>query len=278
MAPWRRRTPLVLSIHGREVLNTPHYLAGLMRRMLRNADLAVAVSKPTLIAAKSVLGGKSESGKWFSSHNGLSYEHEAPAFVRPSRSTSILRIYTFCRLVERKNIHGALHALKLLRDRGIESFEYIISGNGPAAPGLRNLIGDLSLSDKVTMTGYIDTNDIPVSYQTADIFLHPQTAPGDGRDIEGFGIVIADAMSFGALAVVGKAGGPSDFVENERTGLVVNGEDIAAIADALASVLTDTKRLDKMAEEGRKWSLSHLSWKLHVDDILVNLREIGVNA
>ena len=85
-------------------------------------------------------------------------------------------------------------------------------------------------------------------------------------------------MSFGALAIVGKAGGPSDFVENERTGLVVDGENIVAIADALASVLTDTKRLDNMAEEGRKWSLSHLSWKSHVNDILASLREIGASV
>lgn len=277
LAPWRGHVPMVLSVHGQEVLGMPTYLAVPMRYILRTTRLLVAVSRPTLQAARSALAGQTASGDWFHSHNGLSYEQEARDFLRPGRDPAApVRIYSFCRLAERKNITGALRALRIVRDRGIDNFRYVIAGGGPMKAEIAALVTKLGLDDLVTMAGYIDESEIASRYQSSDIFLHPQTAPKDGADLEGFGLAIADAMSFGALAIVGSAGGPADFVTTEQNGIVVDGEDDKAIADAIYGVLTDEARLNHLATAGRHWTLQHLSWDHHVADILAHARTAGI--
>ncbi len=273
VAPFRGHTPMVLSVHGQEVLTTPVYLRAAMRRILRTADVVVAVSNPTLAAARGVLPGGGR-GDWFAAFNGLSYETEARAHQRGDLPETV-QLYSFCRLAERKNISGALRALRLLRDRGINNFEYVIAGSGPLKAAIAAEIEVLALGDLVTMAGYLDENEIAARYGACDVFLHPQTAAAGGGDIEGFGLAIADAMSFGALVLVGKAGGPADFVKDGMNGLVVDGDDVEDIARSLGSVLTDRTRLAQIASDGRTWALANLSWDRHVAAILDHVRQAG---
>lgn len=267
IAPWRAGRPLAITVHGREVLDVPHLLVGVMRGLLRRADAVIAVSRITLSGVRQAMAGQTGGGRWIASFNGLSYPEESAGFRR-SPPGPILHLYTFCRLIERKNIAGALHALHRLRQRGIDNFDYVISGDGPARPGIERLIAELDLSDRVSLTGYIPAGEIPEAYRRADIFLHPQTAPDGGRDVEGFGLVIADAMSFGALAIAGTAGGPADFIADGRTGILVDGEDVAAIAAAIARAFTDAAACAAIAEQGRIWCGANLSWNRHVADVL----------
>lgn len=274
LAPWRGRLPMVLTVHGQEVLTAPKFLAPGMRAMLRAADLLVAVSNPTLDAARRALAGGRPGGHWIAAHNGLSYEEEARAWQRPAHDGGPVRLYSFCRLAERKNIVGALHALKIVRDQGVDNFTYEIAGGGPMKAEIATLIDTLGLSDKVTMAGYIDESEIAERYRKCDVFLHPQTAPRGGNDLEGFGLAIADAMSFGALAIVGSAGGPADFVTDDANGIVVDGDDTPAIAAAIAAVLRDSVLRERLAKSGRDWVLDHLSWDRHVAKILGGVAEL----
>lgn len=275
VAPFRGDLPMLLSVHGQEVLSTPRWMGGAMRHILRSADYLVAVSHVTLAAAFSALPDAPARGDWFAAFNGLSYEKEAAAYQRPARTSDMVRIYSFCRLAERKNISGALRALRLLRDRGIENFSYVIAGGGPLKAQIAQEIVALGLADKVSMAGYIDEAEIPERYRQCDLFLHPQTAPVGGSDLEGFGLAIADAMSFGALVVVGKDGGPADFVKDGSNGRVVDGEDVESIAAALQQMLTDPSRLDALAASGRSWALQNLSWDRHVATILAHVQGHG---
>ena len=270
LAPFRRGRTTVLSVHGQEVLGMPAHLRPAMRAMLRGADVVVAVSRPTLAAARSVLPGGGR-GRWLAAFNGLSYEGEARGFQRVENRDGPVRLYSFCRLAKRKNISGALQALALVRARGIDNFTYEIAGGGPLKAQIAAEIAAFGLSDRVTMAGYVDEAEIAPRYRACDVFVHPQTAPEGGADIEGFGLAIADAMSFGALALVGKDGGPADFVHDGQNGLVVDGNDVEAIADALALAITDPARRLELAGAGRAFALETLSWDKHVAAILAAL-------
>lgn len=267
VAPWRGKIPMVLSVHGQEVLSTPAYLEPVMRGMLSSADVVVAVSRPTLAAAEGALAGRSRRGSWLAAHNGLSYEPHAREF-QPVWNEGPVCIYTFARLAERKNVQGSLRALRMLVDRGVTNFRYLIGGNGPMRKDLEALAAALGLSSQVEFLGYVAEEDIPGRYKAADIFLHPQTAPQGGKDLEGFGLAIADSMSFGAVAVVGSAGGPADFVTDDVNGLVVDGEDVSAIAGALERLLVDGAVRRRLSAAGRAWVLENLSWDRHAGKIL----------
>ncbi|MCT4372279.1 glycosyltransferase family 4 protein [Yangia mangrovi] len=271
--PWKGKTPVVLTVHGREVLNYPAIMKTAMSHVLRTTDLLVTVSNASMEMAESALSGAQPRGEWEVDFNGLSYIKEATDFMRPSRNPEdLVRILSFARLVERKNVQGCLRALAILRDRGITNFHYTVAGTGPMREMLTALIDELNLHSFVTMSGYVKDEDIPKLYRGADIFLHPQTAPSGGLDLEGFGLVIADAMSFGAAAIAGVAGGPKDFVKHGVRGLIVNGENTEEIAAALESLLTNSEKLDRLAGDGRTWALKTLSWDRHVTQILNNLR------
>jgi len=133
------------------------------------------------------------------------------------------------------------------------------------------LINELHLETHVTLLGHIPEGDICELYQKADIFLHPQITTANGRDIEGFGLTIADAMSFGAVAVAGKDGGPADFIEDGKTGVLVDGRSPVEIADALEQLLDNDALRLRVAEAGCMWVKENLSWRKSAEAILASL-------
>ena len=49
------------------------------------------------------------------------------------------------------------------------------------------------------------------------------------KSVEGFGISFIEAASYGVGSIGGIHGGASDAIQNEKTGLICNGEDINSI-------------------------------------------------
>lgn len=272
LLPWRWPQTKVLTIHGQEVLNYPLVLKRGMIKVMRDFDLVHTVSHSTMRAAKGALEGARPQGEWEVNFNGLSFPSEASTFKREARDNNeIVRILSFARLARRKNIDGCLRALARLRTEGVDNFHYTIAGTGPLRDELAQLIVELGLQNQVTMTGYVEDSEVPDLYRNADVFLHPQTASQNKRDLEGFGLAIADSISFGCAAVVGQSGGPADFVKDGERGLVVDGYSDEAIADALRTLLTDPVTRIKLASTGRKWCLEHLSWDRHIQQVIASV-------
>lgn len=67
---------------------------------------------------------------------------------------------------------------------------------------------------------------------------------------EGFGIVLLEAAAVARPVVAGRVGGALDAVQNGVTGLLVDPEDPAAVADALISLLENPERARRMGEAG----------------------------
>jgi phosphatidylinositol alpha-1,6-mannosyltransferase len=257
--------PLVITIHGREVLVVPWVFRPLMRHFLRCANVVAAVSPTIQGLAQSLV--RATQGRWVVVWNGLSFFGSEE---RKSPEATPLCIYTFCRLVKRKGVDNALRAIAELARRGRTDFRYVIAGDGPTRASLSRLSKDLGLEDRVTFLGRIADDEICNLYRKAGIFLHPQIAVENGHDIEGFGLTIADAMSFGVVAVAGKEGGPADFIRDGETGFLVNGRSPQEIANTLERLLDNTALRQRTAEKGRQWVLANLSWKTSAAMILKN--------
>lgn len=265
----RPNLPYVVTVHGREVLNFPVAATRVFRRVFKGARLTVAVSSATLEALNGVLPPAVAAGRQMVAHNGISFPMEAataspPVLVRGRR----LRLLTVARLVRRKNIAACIRALSAVRGEGLDEFEYRIAGTGPEQAELKRLVRELGLDDHVAFLDYVPDDELPALYRWADGFLHPQTHEGDGNDFEGFGLVIADAMSFGCAVVAGAAGGPSDFVTNGVSGLLVDGLDQKAVTGAVRWLLSDTYLVHRLGGAGRKEALNRLSWDAHVEQII----------
>lgn len=262
----RRALPMVLTVHGREVFVVPSPLKPLMRMVLLHANYIPVVSQPILDKVERDLGV--ELPQAFANWNGISFEGEsATETVKPEGT---VQIFCMCRLVERKNLHGAIRAVKALADRGHDIY-FRIAGSGEEMERLAALIDDLGAHSNIVLLGRVRDEEIEPLYRSSHIFLHPQIATFSGGDLEGFGLTIADGMAFGCVPVAGASGGPLDFIIDGETGLLVNGNDIDAIEIALERLVTDSVYRAQLARTARCFARSMLTWDTHVQKILDRL-------
>jgi len=78
---------------------------------------------------------------------------------------------------------------------------------------------------------------------------------------EGFGIVCLEAGACGKPVVAGRSGGLVDAVDHDKSGLLVDPQDIGAVAEALVSVLTNPAVADRLGKEGRRRVLERFTWE-----------------
>lgn len=257
--------PLGITIHGREILVPRNIVALIMKWVLRRADFLFCVSQFTLDAGRS--RNLIPLDKGLRNWNGLP---KVPNVERREKSASgTTTLFTICRLVERKNIQGVISALAVLRDQGrIQGVKYVVAGDGEMRGRLQALIVQKNLEQTVSLLGRISEEEKRELYASADVFVHAQVSLSGGDDVEGFGLVIAEAMACGLPVLVGRDGGTADFVENGETGLVVDGNSIPEIAESLARMIEDVNFRNRIAINGRIWVHRNLSWRKHAVTIV----------
>ena len=258
-----RRVPLVLSVHGREVLHFPKPAGAVLRWTLARADTVVAVSPSTarLLVSQGLVDDLARvQVRW----NGITWPDLARRAPERTATSGPLRVMSLARLVPRKNVDKCLLAISDLVREGVD-VRYTVGGRGPELERLKAMAAELLPPEVVTFAGYVPDADLPGLYAEHDVFLHPHSHQAEADEFEGFGIVIADAMSFGCAVVVGRDGGPGDYVEDGVTGLLVDGDDTAAIGSALRALAADPELRVRIASEGRDFALTHFDWAAHVD-------------
>lgn len=141
-----------------------------------------------------------------------------------------------------------LLAQSLLRERG-HSFHLVIVGGDSYglspeyAQSLPALIQRLDLVDAVTMTGEVP--DAGPYVEQMDILVN-------ASDPEPFGIVLLEAMARGVAVVAVDSGGPSEFIEHGRTGMLARSGEPEALADALEPLLVSAEARESAGRAGRE--------------------------
>lgn len=111
----------------------------------------------------------------------------------------------------------------------------IICGNGPLLDNLWRNVRDMGLESDVTFTGMIPEEAKPDYYNLADVFLFPSM-------LEGFGLVLGEAMSCGKPVVAFHTSAISEVVEHGVAGLLVPPGDLKGFVDNIL-LLLDQKEL-----------------------------------
>jgi phosphatidylinositol alpha-1,6-mannosyltransferase len=81
-----------------------------------------------------------------------------------------------------------------------------------------------------------------------------------GLDVEGLGMVFLEAAACGLPVVAGRSGGSVDAVRDGETGRLVDGNDVAQIADVVAALLAEPDHAAAMGARGREWVTQEWSW------------------
>jgi len=270
--PMIARLPFVTTYHGREFMYGGAGRRKLMRLVARRARAIVTVSSYSAGKLRARLG--SDLPLPVVAWNGLGDSPCDSAAPPPATTDAAPLIFSLCRMEPRKNIAACVRALAELRDEGLR-FRYIIGGRGPALAEIEQLVERLDLAAMVDVAGFVPGERVTALYAEADIFLHPQIEIDDGRDFEGFGIAIADAMVAETAVILGKAGGAIELIEHGANGLAVDGTDHAELRDALRRLLSNPEERRAMAVEARIHAQSTFRWDRHIALIL---RGVGIDG
>ena len=152
-------------------------------------------------------------------------------------------IGVFGRIAEWKGQHVALEALRRLPRVHLLLVGDPLFGEHDYAASLRETTARLGLTERVHFLGF--RSDVPRLMRLVRIVAHTSTAA------EPFGRVIVEGMLARRPVIATRAGGVEEIVDHDRTGLLVEPGNPAALADAIHGVLTNPLRADRMAAAGR---------------------------
>lgn len=114
----------------------------------------------------------------------------------------------------------------------------VIVGSGPLESACKSLVRELHLEDKVRFLGPKPHTELRAVYASADIFAAPSVT-ARGGDVEGFGLVILEAMASGLPVVASRSGGITDLITDGQNGLLAEERDVGQLADHLSRLVAD---------------------------------------
>lgn len=117
----------------------------------------------------------------------------------------------------------------------------VIGGEGPEMGRLRALAGDLDVD--AHFTGRLSRPEVGALMAGADALIVPSLA-------EAFGITVLEGWRAGVPVVVTDRGGPPEFVTDQVTGLLVDPEDVHALAEHIRRLDTDPELRHRLGAAG----------------------------
>ena len=243
----------VAYVHGEEITTEDGYDRGHLRARaaLLESDGIIVVSRFTRHAVAQLLGDAISGDRIKLIENGV----DAERFHNTGRRPDLMALYdlqgckvfvSVCRLLEKKGIDNAIRAFALLAQDQIPC-RYLIVGTGPYEDTLREIARAEGVAELVTFAGDVTEKDLVAHYSLGDVFVMPNRELPNG-DTEGFGLVFLEANSCGLPVIAGRDGGSQDAVQHNVNGLVVDGTQVSAIADAMRIFLTDDALYARLRE------------------------------
>ncbi|MCB1245979.1 MAG: glycosyltransferase family 4 protein, partial [Acidimicrobiia bacterium] len=260
----RAGVPVVSVIHGSE-LGGPAWQRRLTRRVIEQSDRVVAVSAFTAGLIREMAAHVDATVI----PNGADGTRFAPD---PSRRQRFRErwglgdrpvVLTVGNLTERKGQRKVIEALPAVAE-SVPDVAYVLVGAPTDREDMAARAAELGVSDRLFITGQLDSDEVTDAYAAADLFAMTSTSTSSG-DVEGFGIAVVEAALSGIPAVVAAGTGAAEAVIDGRTGLVSSTE-ATPLATALASLLTDGRRRVSMGREANLCARSSGTWRHRAAD------------
>ena len=239
---WPR--PVVVSFHGMDIQTRAHdaNYESRLRELLQAATLVLARSD-SLLARLSELG--CPESKLRMNRTGIPLD-QFPYAAREIPRDGAWHFVQACRLIEKKGIDDALHALAKFTAK-FPNAHFTIAGDGPLRGELEKLTHELGLHDKVTFAGFLKGTELRDLYHRAHIFIHPSRMTADHNQ-EGVPNSMLEAMATGLPVIATLHGGIPEAVRYDVSGILVAERDRAALFDAMIKLTTGSCVWQDMSE------------------------------
>lgn len=235
----RLGVPLVLSVHGPDVLHVPERVPG--------GDAAVAAAfraaRMTLANSEAIaaLARRRDAPDVRVVHLGT----DLPGETTKRRETLV----TVAHLIERKRHADVIRALWLLRDSH-PRLRYVVIGDGPERENLERLANDLGVN--VEFTGQLEHAEALAAARRCSLFVMPSVD-------EAFGVAYIEAMAAGVPAI-GARGEPGPEEIGDGLVLVPPG-DPERLAAQIAELIDEPRYLHDLGHQARDTVAREFTWE-----------------
>lgn len=132
--------------------------------------------------------------------------------------------------IVQKDYKTLLKAFKILKSKGINKKLYIV-GDGPSKEEIENMIKEYDIIEEVKLLGRFKNPYVWLN--NADFFIH-------SSKYEGFGLVLIEAAILDKLIISSNCPvGPTEILENGKSGILFNVGDSQELAEKIEKVLND---------------------------------------
>ncbi len=243
--PWLIRKRFVSTLHVNDLVQCFYY---------KKATHLIAISRETKEYAKHLYGYNDRDitiinhGVSMKFAHQLSSEGKRQAKVERDIPTDKLLIGLVGSIEKRKGHDLLLQAIQVL-PQNLRSQVHVIfvgsSKDGKTEPWLHKVIEDCGAASYTSLFPYQDPE---IFYKLFDIFVLPSR-------LEGFPLVIPEAMLSGCCCIRSNTEGASEQIEHGVDGLIFENENIHQLADELQSLIEDEALRHRLAQAGREKAL-----------------------
>ncbi|MFX1383350.1 MAG: glycosyltransferase family 4 protein [Promethearchaeota archaeon] len=146
------------------------------------------------------------------------------------------------RFEEEKGIRVLLEAIKIL-SKYSDSFELSMVGDGSLKEWVKNFLS-LNQINNVQLLGTFNHDDMPVIYNSADIFILPSHTEGSPASL-------IEAMSCGTASIATSVGECAKIIKNGENGLLISPGNSKILSEALKALMESKNLQAKFRENGK---------------------------
>ncbi|WP_164462209.1 glycosyltransferase family 4 protein [Bacillus sp. FJAT-42376] len=243
--------PLIATIHSLECGRKKELRTASEKRihetemkLIRSADHLIACSR--FMKNELILAGAEESKISVIPNGAAPFEAQEsnPPLLHPY-------VFTMGRFVPEKGFEELIHAFAEVK-AAYSSLKLVIAGEGPGKKTYDLLTENLGIQEDVIFPGFIKGELLNNYIQYASLACIPS-------HYEPFGLAALELMSAGKPLIGSGAGGLSELISHNRTGIVCESSRIDCLYKSMMDLLDDPQKARMLGENAKKESGKY-SW------------------
>lgn len=156
---------------------------------------------------------------------------------------------------------GLLRLLKRLKSSSEKNWKLVLVGEGKLRDDLEKFAREMEIEQDVRFAGIVNHEEIGKEYIMADVFVLNSANEGSPN-------TVLEAMSYAVPVIATPVGGIDKVIEVEKTGWIINRDDVDKMAEKINMLSTDPTRKREMGSAGYKRLLNHFTFEDSADCVL----------
>ena len=261
--------PLVVSFHGMDINVLPKQNKKYLDFLLEmNLSKNVKFTSPSKFLKDKMVNLGFDEDKISIIPNAYNDNFDTVKRDRFFKQGEELRLLSVGRFAEVKGHKYLIKAFRKVVDYYPNSRLSLI-GNGKLKGDLIALVKELGLSSNIDFLGVIEHCKLPEIFSAHDVYIQPSIRASDGAE-ENLSVATIEAQVSGLPCIVSNIGGLKEIVINDKTGKLVEEQNIDDLYEAIKFYIEDFNSLKEHSINARENGIKRFNKK----EILSTLEEL----